>query len=251
MKHMILPALLLAASAVPAAAQVTPVGVPTIAPTSTLLTVSAQGKSTRQPDLAVFNAGVTTQGATAGEALAANSTAMTRVVASLKRAGVAERDIQTSNLSISPIYAPPVRQPDGSYNQSEQRITGYTANNSVSVRQRKLGDYGKVIDALVAAGANQVNGPSFQLDDDRAAADEARVDALKTARARADLYARTAGMRVVRIVSINEGGGYIPPQPVMYRMAEVAAAPPPPPAPIQPGELEVGSNVTVQFELAP
>lgn len=251
MKHMILPALLLAASAVPAAAQVTPVGVPTIAPTSTLLTVSAQGKSTRQPDLAVFNAGVTTQGATAGEALAANSTAMTRVVASLKRAGVAERDIQTSNLSISPIYAPPVRQPNGSYQQSEQRITGYTANNSVSVRQRKLGDYGKVIDALVAAGANQVNGPSFQLDDDRAAADEARVDALKTARARADLYARTAGMRVVRIVSINEGGGYIPPQPVMYRMAEVAAAPPPPPAPIQPGELEVGSNVTVQFELAP
>ena len=249
MKHLILPALLFAASAVPAVAQVA--AVPTIAPTSTLLTVSAQGKSTRQPDLAVFNAGVTTQGTTAGEALAANSTAMTRVIASLKRAGVAERDIQTSNLSLSPVYAPPVRQPDGSYNQSEQRITGYTANNSVSVRQRTLGDYGKVIDALVAAGANQVNGPSFQLDDDRAAADEARVDALKTARARADLYARTAGMRVVRIVSINEGGGYMPPQPVMYRMAAMdAAAPPPPPAPIQAGELEVGSMVTVQFELA-
>jgi uncharacterized protein YggE len=251
MKHLILPALLLfSASAVPAAAQVA--AVPTIAPTSTLLTVSAQGKSTRQPDLAVFNAGVTTQGATAGEALAANSTAMSRVIASLKRAGVADRDIQTSNLSISPIYAPPVRQPDGSYESREQRIVGYNANNSVSVRQRKLGDYGKVIDALVAAGANQVNGPSFQLDDDRAAADEARVDALKTARARADLYARTAGMRVVRIVSINEGGGYSQPQPVMYRMAQMdAAAPPPPPAPVQPGELEVGSSLTVQFELAP
>lgn len=248
MKNLILPALLLAATTVPAAAQVA--AVPAIAPANTLLTVSAQGKSTRTPDIAVFNAGVTTQGATAGEALSANSAAMNRVIAALKRAGVAERDIQTSNLSINPVYAPPVRQPDGSYQQSEQRITGYTANNSVSVRQRKLGDYGKVIDALVASGANQVNGPGFQLDDERAASDEARLAAMGAARARADLYAKAAGLRVVRIVSISEVNGYMAPQPVMYRMASADAAPPPPP-PVQAGELEVSSTVTVQFELAP
>ncbi len=251
MKRFALPiaAALLACTAAPASAQAQGI-VPTIAPTSTLLSVSAQGRSNRQPDLAVFSAGVTTQGKTAGEALGSNSTAMSGVIAALKRAGIAERDIQTSNLSLNPIYAPPVRQPDGSYQQNEQRIVGYSVNNQVSVKQRKLGDYGKVIDTLVGAGANQVNGPSFALDDNESALDEARLDAMKRARARAELYARAAGLRVARIVSISEGGGYSQPSPVMYRMA-VAEAPPAPPPPVQAGELELSASLQVLFELAP
>lgn len=242
-------AALASASALPAFAQQTDI-VPAIAAGHTLLTVSAQGSSTRTPDMAGYSAGVTTQGATASEALSANSAQMNRVMAALKQAGVADKDIQTSNLSLNPIYAQPKRLPDGSYEEGQQRIIGYQATNTVSVRQRKLADTGKVIDALVKAGANQVNGPNFMLAEPDAAQDEARIEAIKKARARADLYARAAGLRVARIVSISESGGYRP-MPVMYMRKEamdVAAAPP---APVAPGELEMNIDVTVQFELAP
>ncbi|MBV1686490.1 SIMPL domain-containing protein [Novosphingobium sp. G106] len=248
MKRFALP-LIAAATAIASPALAQQAGpVPAIEAGHTLLTVSADGKSERAPDLAVFNAGVTTQGKTAGEALGANSAAMNRVIASLKRAGIADRDIQTSNLSINPVYSEPRRLPDGSTEQRAPEIVGYQVNNSVSVRQRQLGDYGKVIDTLVAAGANQVNGPSFSLDKPDAALDAARTEAIGKARARADLYARAAGLKVMRIVSISEGGGYAPPpMPVMYRMvAQDSAA-----APVAAGEVSLNVNVTVQFELAP
>ena len=121
---------------------------------------------------------------------------------------------------------------------------------STSVRQRKLGEFGKVIDTLVSAGANQVNGPNFQIDEPEAALDEARVEAIKKARARANLYARASGLKVVRILSISENGSYSPRPKVMYArsaMAEdVSSAPP-----VEAGEMEVQANVTVMFELAP
>ena len=238
----------LAAVATPALAQMQPI--PTIAAGHTLLTVNAEGSSTAEPDLAVFGAGVTTQGDTASAALAENSRKMTQVVAALKRAGVAERDIQTNNLNLSPVYAPPKRLPDGSFEEQPQRIVGYQVSNNVSVKQRKLADYGKVIDALVTSGANQVNGPSFMLTKPEAAQDEARQQAIAIARQRAELYARASGLKVMNIVSISESGGNTP-QPVMFRrgMADSVAAAPPPP--VMAGELETNVNVAVQFELAP
>jgi len=107
-----------------------------------------------------------------------------------------------------------------------------------------------VIDTLVTAGANQVNGPSFEVENADAALDEARAAAMAKARARAALYARAAGLKVGRILSISENGGWSPPQPVMYRMAAMEAAPPPAP-PVQAGELQMQMTVTVQFELVP
>jgi hypothetical protein len=239
----------LAVFATPVLAQVaTPV--PTLAAGHTLLTVNADGSSTAEPDLATFSAGVTTQGNTASAALADNSSKMTQVIAALKRAGIAERDIQTSNLNLNPMYTPPKRLPDGSIEDQGQVIIGYQVTNQVSVKQRKLADYGKVLDALVSAGANQVNGPNFMLSKPEAAQDEARAAAMKAARARAQLYAQAAGMRVVGIVSISEGGGSSP-QPVMFRRgADAMMAAPPPPAPVMAGELETNVSVTVQFELA-
>lgn len=241
-------AALVAASA-PAMAQVT-APVSTIAPGHTVLTVTAEGSTTGEPDMALFNAGVTTQGQTASAALAENSTRMTQVVASLKRAGIAERDIQTSNLAINPVYARPRRLPDGSVEDQGQKIIGYQVSNTVSVKQRKLADYGKVIDALVSSGANQVNGPSFMLSKPEASLNTARTAAIQSARDRAQLYAHSAGLRVVGILSINESGGYAP-QPVMYRRMAMEAAMAAPPPPVMGGELEINVNVTVQFELAP
>lgn len=236
----------LAMSAAPAMADiVTPV--PTLSAGSTLLTVNAEGSSTASPDHAVFSAGVTTQGDTASAALADNSAKMNQVIAALKRAGIAERDVQTTNLNISPVYAPPKRLPDGSYEEQVQKIVAYRVNNQVSVKQRKLADYGKVLDALVSAGANQVNGPSFMLSQPEAAQDQARTLAIKAARERAQLYAQAAGLRVVRILSISESGSHMP-QSVMYRRSSdsvMAAAP----APVMAGELETSINVNVQFEL--
>ena len=231
------------ALALPALAQAQAVPA-ALSATSALLTVTAEGKTARVPDLAVFNAGVTSQGRTAGEALSANSADMNRVIGALKRAGIADKDIQTSQISLNPIYGQPVTQPNGMVIQ-EPRIVGYQATNTVSIRSRDIKNFGKVLDALVAAGANQVSGPSFQLADPSSANDEARVSAIKTARARADLYARAGGMRVVRIVSISESGGYAPP---MYARAMKADAES---TPISAGEVEAAVSVVVQFELAP
>lgn len=239
------------AAIVPAAAQAQTASTsPVIGAGNTLLSVAAEGKSARAPDLAVFTAGVTTQGKTAGEALGENATRMTSVIAALRKAGIAERDIQTSNLSVNPVYGQPKRLPDGSFEQSDPVIIGYQATNQVSVRQRKLDQYGKVIDTLVAAGANQVNGPAFQIDTPDAALDEARMEAMKKARARADLYARAAGLRVVRVLSIAENAGWAPPQPpVLFARAEMASAPKA--SPVAAGELEMTVTVNVSYELAP
>lgn len=250
------------ALAAPALAQESPV--PVVAPGHSVLTVSGQGDATSKPDVAIFTAGVQTQGKTAAEALSENSRKMEQVIASLKRSGIAERDIQTNNLSVSPVYADPERdaimaarmsgQPyvPPPNNERMRRIIGYEVNNNVMVRQRDLKNFGKVIDTLVNAGANQVNGPNFQLEEQEPAMDKARVAAVQDARRRAQLYAQAAGLKIVRILSISEGGGYYRPQP-MFRYGEAAAMapPPPPPAPIEPGELSINNSVTIMYELAP
>jgi len=213
------------------------------APGNALLTISAEGKSARAPDIAQFSAGVTSMGKTAGQAMAANAAAMSRVVAALKAAGVAPRDIQTSNLSLSPSFEDGPR-PDN----KPPRIVGYQASNTVAVRARDLARLGTIIDSLVTAGANQVNGPDFGLDQPDAAMDEARSAAMKAARARADLYSRAAGLKVLRVLSISESGGYMP-QPRVFMTAkamDAAAA-----SPVESGEVATNVTVNVQYELAP
>lgn len=248
MKHTFLIAAAIAALSPLTAQAQTMSSSPVVTAGNTLLSVAAEGKSTRTPDLAVFNAGVTTQAATAGAALTENAQRMTSVIASLRKAGIAERDIQTSNLSVNPVYGQPKRMADGSMEQQDPIIIGYQATNQVSVRQRKLDSYGKVIDTLVANGANQVNGPSFQVDNADAAMDEARLEAMKKARARADLYAKAAGLRVVRILTISENGGWSPPQPqVMFARADMASAPKS--SPVAAGELEMTVTINVSYEL--
>lgn len=262
----ILGLLLLAAAATPAAAQPAPAPAMTpLGPDSAILSLTAEGRSTRTPDLAMFTAGVVSQGRTAAEALSENSRQMAAVVAALRRAGVAERDIQTASISLNPRYTHPerdamirARETREPYvpppEPSAPRIVGYEARNHVQVRVRRVADMGRTIDALAAAGANEINGPHFTVDEPRAALDEARTAAVAEARQRAELYARAAGMRVVRILSITEAGGYYPVQAITVtgmRSFDVSSAPPPPPpAPVSPGELMLGVNVSVQFELA-
>ena len=219
---------------------------PTIVASNTLLTLTADGRSARVPDMAVFSAGVTSQGKTAGEAMSANAADMNRVIAALKKAGIADKDVQTSSINLNPLYGQPVVGPNGQVVQ-EPRIVGYQANNTVTVRSRDIKGFGKVLDALVSAGANQISGPAFQLSDPSSATDEARMMAIKAARTRAELYAKAAGLRVVRIVSITEGGGYSPPQPMYAKAMQADSGS----TPVSAGEVEAAVSVTVQFELAP
>ncbi len=219
---------------------------PVVAAGNTLLTVSGEGRSTRTPDLAVFSAGVTSQAATAGAAMSANAAQMNKVIAALKGAGIADKDVQTSQISLNPVYGDQQVGPNGMVRAPH--IVGYQATNTVSVKQRDLKQFGKVLDTLVASGANEVNGPNFQLDNSDAAMDEARVAAIKAARTRADLYAKAAGLRVVRILTISESGGYAP-QPVMFAKAAMMADAAP--TPVAAGQLDMTASVSVQFELAP
>lgn len=222
----------------PALAQTMPVA-PTAIPDGTLLDVTATGKTTRVPDLATIRAGVVTQAATAAAALSDNANRMSAVLSALKRAGIQPRDIATANVSLQPQYRyednkPPV-------------ITGYQATNNVSIRFRDIAKSGAILDALVAQGANQIDGPNLSLDQPDAALDEARVDAVKRAQARAQLYAKAAGLSVSRILTIAEGGeiaGPPPPMPV-YRMAAAKAAD----TQVMPGESDVTVTITVRFLL--
>jgi len=254
----------LAATAAGASAQpAPPVAISPLGPNSALLSITAEGRSRRTPDLAIFNAGVVTQGPNASQAMAENARRMDRVVAALRRAGIADRDIQTSSISLQPRYFDPEREAQMRARQMREpyippppqeapRIIGYEARNNVQVRVRRLGEMGRIIDTLIEQGANQVDGPSFTLDEPAAALDQARTEAIATGMQRAELYARAAGMRVGRIVSISEGGGYYPVSQVMYTSGErggPAYAPPPPPTPIAPGELSLGMAVSMQFEL--
>ena len=205
----------------------------------TLLSVSAQAEATRVPDVATISAGVVTQAADANAAMQANAKQMDGVMRALREAGIAERDIQTSGINLNPQYRYAEDQPPA--------ITGYQASNTVRIKVRDIGKLGRVLDALVASGANQVNGPSFEIDKPEAAYDEARRAALAKAQARAKMYADALGVRVRRIVSIDEGGGFQPPMPMpMMARAEKGVAYD---TAVSPGETTLSANLSVVFEL--
>ena len=243
MRHSALAPLLLAlsfASGAPmtAHAQNTPA---VVASDATLLNISAQAEARRVPDVAMLSAGVVTQAADGNTAMRENAVQMDKVMAAIKAAGIAERDIQTSGINLSPQYR---------YADNEApKIIGYQASNTVSLKVRDITKLGKVLDSLAAQGANQINGPSFEIDQPEPVYDEARVAALKKAQSRAETYAKSLGLRVRRIVSISEGsqGGFRPMPVPMMAMGRAAKAEMD--TSVSPGESSVSVNLDVVFEL--
>jgi len=223
------------AAAVPAVAQVSP-----MRPINgTRLDVVATGDVARVPDLVRINAGVVTQATTAVEAIRQNAARMEAVRTALRAAGIAERDIQTSNLNLNPNYRHAENQPP--------QLIGYQAVNEVTVRFRDIANTGRILDALVAQGANQINGPMLTIEEPEAALDEARTEALANARARADFYARGLGLRVARVLSVSEAAtGFMPlGRAGMVRgMAANDMA-----TQIVPGEQTLNVMLTVSYEL--
>ena len=238
MKSILLFASALAGAALPSGAMAQPVAPAVPTSSGTRLDVVATGEVTRVPDVAVIQAGVVTRNSTATGAIEENARRMERVRAALKRAGIADRDIQSSSLSLNPDYRYAENQPP--------QLTGYQASNTVSVNFRDIRSTGRILDALVAEGANQISGPTLTVDKPEAALDEARGRAVVAGRARAELYARSLGMRVVGLLSVSETTGFSGPPPSPMVAMEVSARAS---TKLDPGEQRLQVSVAMSFEL--
>jgi hypothetical protein len=200
------------------------------------ITMTGHGEIKATPDTATVNAGVATNAPTAAAALAANSARMNQLFDALRKLAVPDRDIQTSGFSVSPQYT-------NGDNNNPRHLTGYQVNNDVSVRLEDVTRVGTALDMLVGAGANQMNGISFDIAKPAPVLEKVRIQAVADARARAQTYAQAAGVTLGPIISISEGGGEAPPRP-MFRMMAMAA-----PTPVAPGEQSVTADVTVVWEI--
>ena len=228
------------AAAAPAALAQSAPAAQDVASRPAVLNLSAYGEVQAAPDMATINLGVNTEAPTAAAALQANAAQMTKVIAALKKAGIADKDIQTSNLNLNAQY---------DYVQNEPpKLRGYQASNQVTITVRDLARLGAAVDATVNAGANQVNGISFGLSDPTAAENAAREKAVKALAAKANLYAAATGNRIARLASLSEGGGYAAPPPMpMYAAARMAKADA---TPVAAGELTVRIDISGVYELA-
>jgi uncharacterized protein YggE len=200
------------------------------------ISVVGSGEVAAKPDMAEIQLGVTTQAQTAAEALKANSEAMSRLLKALAARGVAEKDVQTTNLSVAPQYR---HEPPG----REAVVSGYMASNQVKVKVRQLDSLGAVVDEAVGQGANQVHGIQFRSSAEKPLMDQARRDAVEDAKRRAELYAAAAGVKVGKVITIQEQGGRFPqPQMTMLRGAAMSA-------PVAAGELEFEASVSVTYAI--
>jgi uncharacterized protein len=227
---------LLAASflATPAAAEVQ------VATQGPVVELTVNESVEAEPDIVTVSAGVSTQARTAVEAMRLNAAEMTKVIDRIKALGIAERDIQTTGISLGAMY---------DYNQQTQRqvFRGYQASNRVSVKLRQIDRTGEVLDALVAAGATDLNGPDWSIDDDTAARAQARRKAMDTARAQALEYARGAGYSDIRLLEVSETIAPQPPMPFLRQIRAEAAAVQS--TPVQPGMVQTGVTVRVTYEM--
>jgi uncharacterized protein YggE len=240
---------LFATTAIPQPAWAAEGDAPASAITGTVLDINAQAQAGAAPDMATISAGVMTQADTAAAAMQDNARKMSAVFATLKKLKIADKDIQTASISVTPQYT---------YDNSSMgerhppRISGYQAGNtlSLSLHGDQLKNIGPVLDALAAAGANNINGPNFGIEDTDPLLDKARAAAVEKAQKRAELYAKATGLHVKRIISISEEAqnNYIPPRPLM--MKAMSAAAPAAPTPVAQGEVDVSINLAVTYELS-
>jgi hypothetical protein len=233
----LLPIALFAALSAPAMADDTP--------KPRTISIEGKGEVMTAPDTAFVNAGVTSTATTARDALTANTKAMSDLLATLRTAGIAAVDVQTSGFSVSPQYF--YAEKDASGNTPPPRITGYEVQNGVNVKVRKLGDLGAILDNIVTVGANTINGVSFSVDDPAKLYDEARKTAFADAEAKARIYADTAGLGLGDVLSIDEEPDQGEPRP--YALKAMAAPMAGAAVPVEAGQLTYDVDVSVQWEL--
>jgi uncharacterized protein YggE len=214
------------------------------------ISVAGEGRVTAAPDVAEIHVGVVTQASTARDALAANNEAMNRLMEVVKERGVATKDVQTSNINVSPQYSQPPQPRPGREDQAEgfvPRIVAYNVTNTVQITARKLDKLGELLDAVVQAGANQMHGISFRVDEPEKLLDQARKSAMADAKRKAEILVGEAGVVLGSPIQISESSGPIPfqQQKMMFGRAMAAAEA----MPVAPGEEELKVSVSVTYEL--
>jgi uncharacterized protein len=229
-----LPALLLISSATAAMAQ----NAPMMPPPGPIVSLSVTESVDSAPDIATINTGVETRSMTAKDAMAQNAARIDTLIATLIKAGIARKDIQTSGINLNPQY-------DFSERKAGEgpRFLGYQANNSLNVIIRKLDKAGETIDAMVEAGATNINGPQFGIDNSETLLIQARAKAVQSAEARAQFYAKAAGYRTARLLEISEN--WAMERPMMIMEARLSAAPTALKTTIEPGQLS--TSITLNF----
>jgi uncharacterized protein YggE len=208
------------------------------------ISVTGEGEVSVAPDMAILNLSVLREAETAREAVAASSEAMKQVLSALKAAGIAERDLQTAGLNIQPRYT----QPGGQGRPQAPKISGYAASNTLTVRIRDLSAVGAILDKTISLGVNQGGDISFVNDDLKPSLTEARKRAVTDAMERARTLADAAGVKLGRILSIEEQSLRSGPVP-MGKMMRAAAADSY--VPVERGENSYSTAVNVVFEIAP
>lgn len=217
--------------------------------------VTGTAKVSASPDVADISIGVNTSRSTALEAVRANNAAMTELIEAIKKRGVAPKDIQTSRVSISPQYSHPVdARPDVPPEMTVPKVVGYEVSNNVYVTTRDLARIGELLDTALKAGSNQLHGIYFRIEDREAVVAGLRTRAFDDAKAKAEVYARQAGMALGHVAQIAESdSGWMPspggPGPGPMMMAAPIA--PGSPMPVNPGEQDVSLSVSVSYELKP
>ncbi len=208
---------------------------------NTILEANGDGQVMVTPDIAIVTIGVVTRGDNASDALAQNSKDLNAALAAIKVAGVDDKDVGTSGLSIDPIYEP-LR--DAAPDAPPPKIIGYHVSNSVRVTIRDIASSGDLLDKVTSAGANQVNGIAFDVADRTSAEDEAIKAAIAEAKRRGTLMADAAGVTLGRMLTVHAsatGGGPVP----MFARMEAAA-----PTPVMPGQQAVTANASITWEIA-
>jgi uncharacterized protein YggE len=204
------------------------------------ISVTGTGRVKAEPDVADINLGVTKQADDAQTAADDAATTMAAVIAALQAAGVADADIQTTTISLTPVY---------DYDDNPPQIEGWEASNLVNITVRDIDSVGAVVDAATGAGATNINGITFRVDDATAAEAEARAAAVADARAKADQLAEAAGVTIIGVLSMSESGAQ-PPMPIFMERAAFDMAAGEAATPVMPGQVELSINVFVQFEIS-
>ncbi len=204
-----------------------------------VITVTGSAQVFASPDEAVVRLGVLQQGATAGEAQTKASAITQRFLNAIIALKIAKENVQTSRISLYPMYSNP--KPG-----ETQKISGYQASNVLSVRLNDFSLVGKVIDAGVAAGVNNVEGIDFNLRNGRGARAQAFKDAVADARSKADAIAEALGVRIMGVYDVRtDSAGYTPP-PRSFGGAKMMDAMA---TPVEPGQMEVGVSVTIRYRI--
>lgn len=215
----------------------------TVAETAPILTLNVTESVEATPDIATVGTGVQSRAPTAAQAMTDNAAKMDRLIAALARAGIAKKDIQTSGINLSAQYDYTNRdgQPEG------PRFIGYEASNQVTVKLRDIRRVGTLLDSMVAAGATNVNGPTFSISDPAPMLAQARGQAIRSAKTQADYYAQATGYRSARLITIAESNsGGTPPMPMLQSARFKADAAP---TPVEPGQVASSVTLTVQYAL--